>query len=318
MRTISFFLVFCFCCTMGCQKTDSFQYKQSMISSGNNFPDFNFNQNHLDRLIVSLHEKTSREEFIKKYNWNIESYNSAISFLETKGFVKKINNSFVPTCMIISKKDGEELFKNAELISKQIADSITVRIPKLKEKYLLTHLSKTVPFDTISFFIISNVLLDNWQIGNVEYDFLHSERPSRHGKNYYYSFFESSFLNSDPFGIYGNMGFKIFSVFGNNQRKVNSLKIAQNLESIPLVDSLDNSIFEEFSNEFKGPLISILNDNKEYAVEIYNKTGYSKEVDFPEFFIWWYHFIYTQTTNLISKKGIIFIPKNGNFYYRIK
>jgi len=289
-----------------------------MISSGNNFPDFDFSQNHLDRLIVSLHDKTPREKFVKKYSWNIESYHNMISFLESKDFIKKVNNSYVPTCMIISNKDGDELFKSAEPISEQIADSIIARLLPLKEKYLSTHLSKTVPFDSISFFLIGNVLLDNWQIANVEKYFIHTERPSRHGKNYYYSFLECSDPNSDPFGIYGNMGFSEFSVFGNNQRKVNLNKITQNFESLPLVDSFDNSKFEEFSDWFKVSLISILNSNKDYAVEIYNKSRYSKEVDFSEFFIWWYHFIYTQTTNLISKKGLIIIPKNGNFYYRIK
>jgi hypothetical protein len=287
-----------------------------MISSGNNYPDFNFSQNHLDRLMVSLHNKTSKDEFIKNYNWTSEDYDTSVAFLTTKGFVKKVDDLFVPTCMIISKVDGEELFKSGAPVSRQIADSIISLLPYLKEKYLTTNLSKNIPFDSVSFFILSNVLLDNWQIKNIESTYIKTERPLRHGKNYYYAFLESTDANTDPFGIYGNMGFKSFTVYGNNQRKVNSFKISQNLESIPLIDSSDNRILEEFADRFKGQIISILIKNNDYAIEIYNKSGYSKEVNFPEFFIWWYHFLYTEATNVISGKGLIYIPANGNFFYR--
>jgi hypothetical protein len=289
-----------------------------MISSGNNYPDFNFSQNHLDRLIVSLHNKASKDVFIKKYNWTSDDYNKSVDFLMTKGFVKKIDDLLVPTCMVISKVNGEELFKSATPISGLIADSIISIFPYLKEKYLTTHLSKNVPFDSISFFILSNVLLDNWQINNIESSYIKTERPLRHGKNYYYAFLEGTDENTDPFGIYGNMRFDRFSVYGNNQRKVNVFKVSQNLKSIPLIDSFDNRVFEEFADKFKGRLISILTKNNDYAIETYNKSGYSKEVNFQEFFIWWYHFLYTETTNIIHKKGLINIPTHGNFFYRIE
>jgi hypothetical protein len=278
-----------------------------MISSGNNYPDFNFSQNHLDRLIVSLHNKTSKDVFIKKYNWTSDDYNKSVDFLMTKGFVKKIDDLLVPTCMVISKVNGEELFKSATPISGLIADSIISIFPYLKEKYLTTHLSK----NSISFFILSNVLLDNWQINNIESSYIKTERPLRHGKNYYYAFLEGTDENTDPFGIYGNMRFDRFSVYGNNQRKVNVFKVSQNLKSIPLIDSFDNRVFEEFADKFKGRLISILTKNNDYAIETYNKSGYSKEVNFQEFFIWWY-------TNIIHKKGLINIPTHGNFFYRIE
>lgn len=161
---------------------------------------------------------------------------------------------------------------SASPLAEQIADSIISLLPSLKEKYYTTHLSKTIPFDSISFFLLSNVLLDNWQIENVERPYIKTERPFRHGKNYYYAFLESSNDSTDPFGIYGNMGFAGFSVYGNNQRKVNSSGISQNLKLLPLIDSLDNSIFNEFADKFKGILISILVKNNNNAIEIYKKA----------------------------------------------
>jgi hypothetical protein len=288
-----------------------------MISSGNNYPDFSFSRNHLDRLIISLHNRVPKLEFVQQYKWSVESYDNAIFFLETKGFVKKTNGFFVPTCMIISAEEGADLYMFAAQISSQLADSVTAHFHSLKEEYNYTHISKTVPFDSISFFLVSDVLLDNWQIASVESTFLHEKRPSRNGKNYYYAFLENNKHDSDPFDIYGNMVFDDFSVYGNNQRKVIRSKVSQNLASIPLIDSYDSRIFEKFSESFTEPLISVLNINKDYAFEIYNKSGYSKEVNFPEFFIWWYHFIYTQTTNLIAEKGLIVIPSGGNYLYRM-
>jgi hypothetical protein len=316
MRFVTILLSLSSCFLAGCQPAEIFQYKQSMISSGNNYPDFNFSKDHLDRLIVSLHNKISRDEFIKQFNWNSDDYTRAVSFLETKGFVKKINESFVPTCMVISRKNGEDLFKYAVPIAEEITDSIIAFLPFLKEKYKATHVSATKPFDSLSFFILSNVLLDNWQIGNVEQYFIHSERPSRHGKKYYYAFLDNSGSGTDPFGIYGNMGFESFSVYGNNQRTVNGKYISRKPEFLNGIDSLDNNILLQCSELFKSALIPILERNRQYANMIYHKSGYSKEVNFPEFFIWWYHFIYTKTTDNLSQKGVLRIPAGGNFYYR--
>jgi hypothetical protein len=54
---------------------------------------------------------------------------------------------------------------------------------------------------------LSNVLLDNWQIENVETEFLKAERPLRDGRRYYYAIFEKpASQRSEAFGIYGNGG----------------------------------------------------------------------------------------------------------------
>jgi hypothetical protein len=42
---------------------------------------------------------------------------------------------------------------------------------------------------------------------------------------------------------------------------------------------------------------------------------YDKEITFEEFFIWWYHLIYTQATNEMKQKGLLSIPQSGNFPY---
>ena len=44
--------------------------------------------------------------------------------------------------------------------------------------------------------------------------------------------------------------------------------------------------------------------------------GYSKEITFDEFFIWWYHFIYTKATNLMAEENMLKVPVGGNFSYQ--
>jgi len=62
-------------------------------------------------------------------------------------------------------------------------------------------------------------------------------------------------------------------------------------------------------------LIGLLNKDREYIEGVFQKTGYSNEVTFEEFFMWWYHFIYTRATNILAEKNYITIPEQGNFFY---
>ena len=63
--------------------------------------------------------------------------------------------------------------------------------------------------------------------------------------------------------------------------------------------------------------MNVLEKNRKYAEKIYRKTGYSQEITFQEFFLWWYHFIYTQATNNMRDRGILIIPSDGNFDYEV-
>jgi hypothetical protein len=74
--------------------------------------------------------------------------------------------------------------------------------------------------------------------------------------------------------------------------------------------------FNEIAADFKPKLLKILNDRTEYSHEVFEITGYANEINFEEFFIWWYHFIYTDVTNILAERGRLIIPEDGNFYYK--
>jgi hypothetical protein len=289
----------------------------NLISKGDNFPDFNEKKDSMDRFLITLHKNFSVKDFQNYTKFSNEKMENIISLLESKKWLHKVNNEYKPTIFIADAKDGELLYKYAKPISKQITKSILKNLPKIKSEFEKTDIAKTQNFKTWSFLILSNVLLDSWQIDNVEKYFLKQEiRPLRNGKNYYYEIAENTNDKIESFGIYGNQYEQIaenkyISIYGNNRNDFNETS------SKNIVSAKDNEIFKKMSRNFLPDLLKVLENNRNYAEEIYSKLGYKNEITFEEFFIWWYHFIYTQSTNELHKKKIIEIPKSGNFDYMI-
>lgn len=239
-----------------------------------------------------------------------------ISLLESKNWLHKVNDEYKPSVFIADPSDAELLYQYAQPISKKIAQSIAEHSQSVKQQFLKTEISKKDNFQKWSFLILSNVLLDSWQIGDVEKEFLkQDDRPLRHGNHYYYQMIENADATTESFGIYGNQyqeaGDAYICIYGNHRLDAN-LTTTENS-----ISKTDNVIFEEMAKNYLPQLTKILESKRKYSQKIYVKLGYSKEITFEEFFIWWYHFIYTQATNEMNKKGILLIPESGNFDYYI-
>jgi hypothetical protein len=138
---------------------------------------------------------------------------------------------------------------------------------------------------------------------------------------------EHSNLDFEPFGIYGNQYGKIndstyLSIYGKNRIVVNErlkkdsafgdsiLNVA-----LKLTPELYN-FFSEIAKDYRPKLLKILNEQTDYSHKVFERSGYSDEIAFEEFFIWWYHFIYTSATNIMAKRNNLIIPEKGNFYYK--
>ncbi|MDE5431193.1 hypothetical protein KRE40_01015 [Elizabethkingia meningoseptica] len=293
----------------------SMKIEDHMISKGNNFPDFNARKYNMNRLLVALHKGFSVKDFQSYTKYNDKQILDIVSLLESKNWLHKVNDEYKPTIFIADYGDGKLLYHYAMPISKDITKSIVRNLPKIKIKFAKTFIAKNDDFRKWSFVILSNVLLDSWQIDNVEKYFLKKEeRPLRNGKNYYYNISESTDSGEEAFKIFGNQyqqigDNKYLSVYGNKRRNIN-IKDSENV-----VYKEDNEIFKEMAKEYFRDLIKVLENNRKYSEKIYSKLGYDKEVSFEEFFIWWYHFIYTQATFEMNNKGVLTIPESGNFDY---
>ncbi len=305
--------------------TNSYEYY--LISKGDNRPDFDRRRDSLGLFLVSLHEKIDPVEFQKKAGWSDEILKKRTQLLISKGWLVSDEKGLRPTVFIVSDKQGKELFENGIPLASMIADSIEKEITAIKERFKLAGLASKYNFDSMSFLILSDVLLDNWQLMEMEAQYLKAEnRPQRHGKFYYACIEENADNSYEPFGIYGNQFGKIndstfLSIYGNNRTIVNNrLKNDPAFKDSVLNIALKltpelNHFFNESSREFRPKLMKILNDQTDYSHTVYEKTGYSKEITFEEFFIWWYHFIYTDVTNILAKRNKLKVPKDGNFYY---
>jgi len=291
--------------------------QHALISKGDNFPDFNPAKDSIDYFLFSLHNKISVEDFKKKTNFSDKKIDEIEKLLKSKNWLHDIGNTIKPSIFIATQKDGEILYEYALPLANSIVNEIEKELPSIKTRFKETAISKNQSFEEWSFLILSNVLLDSWQIDDVEKEYLKKEnRPQRHGKNYYYSLMENKATNREVFGIYGNQyeekGDITINIYGNN-------RIGITLDnSTNKISKSDNEILKEIAANFKPKLITIFNKETAYIKKTYQITGYENEISFEEFFIWWYHFIYTKATDIMNDKGLLTIPESGNFEYELE
>lgn len=185
-------------------------------------------------------------------------------------------------------------------------------------------IAKQYSFKELSFFYLSNILLDMGQIGNVESLFLKKERPLRHGKNYYLAIMEKdTSKREEAFGIYGNHGLlnndSIYvGIYGNRRYLEAGWDDYKNKKVYCFSKHDYNILFKELNNLFRPTLINILEKNKVQFESLFNEYGYTGKISFEEYFIWYYHLIYTEATNNLIDRKVIEKPESGVFYYQIE
>jgi hypothetical protein len=304
------------------------QYRHSIISRGDNLPDFDRRKDSINLFLVALHQRIDPGEFQKKAGWSDELMKEKTQLLIDKGWLVNDNKRLRPTIFIVSDEQGNELYGYGIPLATEIAQSIEKEIPSIKEKFKATGLSDNYDFDSMSFLILSDVLLDNWQLMEMEATYLKKEnRPERDGKFYYASIMEHANTDYEPFGIYGNQYGKIndstyMSIYGKNriivnERLKNDSVFGDSILNVALKLTPElYKFFEEIAKDYKPKLLKILNEQTDYSRKVYEKSGYSDEIAFEEFFIWWYHFIYTSATNILANRNYLTIPEEGNFYYK--
>ena len=312
------------------------QYEFKMISSGNNLPNFNTSDKELTDIVVLLHHGKTPDEIQKYFNWDDRTFDSRLEILKNADFVKSgKDGNLLPNVFVCPVKDGLTITRQLNPVIKQTADTIqrlSINIARMTGQ--LNAFKKT-KFEDVSFLILSDVLLDNWQINNVENDFLKTLRTSRHGKHYYASYQENlKGTDTEAFGIYGNQveNASDFAIcrYGNRRYSKEILSLNADLKkeyassgafkqfSCSIIDTTDNSRLQLIADSFKPSLIKILNQNKNLFQKNYKESPYSKEISFEEYFIWVYHFYYTAVTNELINRNVIKMPGGKVIFYILK
>ncbi len=352
-------------------------YETEMISSGNNFPTVDLRKNHLSDLIILLHHRISLRNIQNDFAWSEETLTGKLDTLLQQGLIKRLSLSvYVPSCMVISLSEGQELKQLAKMVVPGFSEIVINKTAQIKNEVDRINALKKHSFSSLSFLILSNVILDNWQINNIQTKFLKSEPPLRNQRRYYFSLLEKDKNDfRKAFGIYGNQtksyGDIVVGIYGNqrygntfinlnkkdlvdlfgmaerddiDQSKHNLLKelirqydnpqysmekkcnagfnkiglMAGDSPSIPILNRKDYSRLNKIAGVITDDLIQYLEENKPLIMTAYQKSRYKNEITFEEYFIWWYHFFYTELTNSLAAKGFIEIPNSGFTTYIIK
>lgn len=301
----------------------SVKLEHHLISRGDNRPNFNPYKDSIDYFLYAIHNGITEKEFAVKAGWSDEKLQQKIDLLLTAGFLKKSKGGkLIPNAMVVTQNDGKVIYKISEKVATEIADSLAVYLPKIKASYTAISFSDKFNFDQLSFFLISDVLLDNWQINNVESQFVKAPRTLRHGKNYYYQIAElDPKSDKEVFGIYGNQvqcNDTICAAVYGNKRVGIQLKNYYNDVTAPYILPKDEEVFKQMALEFLPSMLSIFERNRTFFLRVYNQSKYKDGISFEEYFMWWYHFIYTRATDICAERKLIRIPDSGNFFYRGK
>ncbi|MFT4413317.1 hypothetical protein ACLM5H_05610 [Fredinandcohnia humi] len=102
----------------------------------------------------------------------------------------------------------------------------------------------------------------------------------------------------------------------NIQFGLEKLNIMHNgVLKIPILDQVDYHALYNIADVIKDGLIDILESNRSYLLNEYCNNHYKEETSFEEFFIWYYHILYSHVTEELIENQIVKKPKEGIFNY---
>ncbi len=313
---------------------EDWEYK--MISKGDNFPNFQTTKDSIHLIVVLLHEGFKLSEIREHFNWQREEFDQKIKILLDAEFIKPIKNkNYNPNIAVFSNEEGEKIRTAIDPIVTQTVDSIRSKIDSIKSRTKQISCLKSFDFQSISLFILSNVLLDNWQIENVEGEYLRAKRPNRHGKTYYAAYLgKPNGSTKESFGIYGNQIERIDSFaiarYGNLRYtpeviiKKEELILAYSKRSnnsdfnYPQINNECYAELSDLANYFKPALLDILLKNDKMMRNLYFNSKHSRETSYEEYFMWLYHILYSDITDELIRENLIILPKEKVSFYSYK
>jgi hypothetical protein len=163
---------------------ERFHYElRSVSSSGIEAPAL------LDRralgLCAGLHRQASLGEAAAAVNLGAGEVDCSLRALEQNGLIKRgAGGSFALNGMVINVIDAATRLTVPSVLVTDAVRLVRDRIPAIREQCARIQVFQRVPFERVSLLVLSNVLFDNWQIGNVERDFLGCRERPRGGRGW--------------------------------------------------------------------------------------------------------------------------------------
>jgi hypothetical protein len=310
-------------------------YEVKLISSGANRPALNLLKDSLYVVLTMLHHGYSEATIAHYLRWSAAEFAARKNSLLKNDFLRNSGGSLRPTILIMSLAEGQQMRRQLAPMAAVATKLIKRKLPLIQQRYQQISAFRHRPFAESSFLVLSNVLLDNWQISAIETTFLHKERSLRHGKHYYAALLQKK-ANSpvEALGIYGN---KVTSHAGYEVCRYGNVRytpvavhqthlleqayqhyktsVAREPFAYPVITPADEAALAELAGLLRPDLLALLTQNRAKLEEEYRKSAYAQEVSFEEYFIWWYHVFYTAVTDkLLSEKVLVLPPSRLAFY----
>jgi hypothetical protein len=182
------------------------EFRAMQISSGVNRPGLRLESDKLLDVLVALHRRHPESAIATGLNLTSDQLQDRLQRLVAEGLVKRRpDGRFVPTVT-------------------QTVSLIEARVPSLQAACRSLPGFRNVSFADASLLLLSDVLLDDCQIDEIEAEFLHAPRTLRGGGRYYLAVVENEKSTPvEPLGFYGNhqeqVGPIAINLYGNQRYK---------------------------------------------------------------------------------------------------
>lgn len=180
----------------------NFEFKQ--ISSGTNRPGVSLDDLTRD-IVLTVNSGGMLADLAGTGSHDVADIEERAAVLAEEGLLReRSDGSFALAFPVMTLAETPESMPVPSTLIDNSVALITAHLPEVRTGYAQLAGFEHVAFEESSLLILSNVLLDNWQINGIEADILRAERPARGGGNYYLALMEKSGPEEEAFGIYGN------------------------------------------------------------------------------------------------------------------
>ena len=183
------------------------RYDVYQVSSGSNRPALNLNVDRGATLMVMLREGLPVTTIAEALGWTDTKTRERVQALLDVGFIARDGDRYRPRVAVLTADVVARYMplrdEAVTAAARLIADSLSF----IRRQYGRIPGFRHVRFEDASLLVLSDVLLDNWQLRTVERDFVGAARPTRAGGQYYLFVEEHTpWVVGEPFDLYGNTG----------------------------------------------------------------------------------------------------------------
>jgi len=289
----------------------------------------------------ALHDGYSLVEIQRLFQVSEEELWERISLLIDANLVKKENEEYYPTFLIVDEEETKKTFHHAEKIGRIIADELSYGLEELKTEFSKLEISKEHAIDDLSLVLIGSKILD---IGLLEV--LVKDRtllrpapkrpsPERPDAQYYFFMIDGQ---PEHLGKYGEDSKDLpwenwtFVTFGQNivknrnnvpreklEERCNEVLKKQKLEkpedlaeelNVLILSREDSLAWRKTAKKVANQIFLKIKEKEKELLQFYNSLKVSRYSNnsLGEFMCWYIHIAYACAIDFLVEEKAIFIP----------